>query len=142
VTVRDLRVLAADGKPGTALLRDEPVRVQVEFDLAEEVRGLVVNVFVTTPGGVTVIDAFADKTGLERVTPGAYCAELTVPPVLNVGEYSLGLWMGNAQEKFVDEPAAVPFTLGGTPPDGAEGLLVLDLPFPVRRVPAAPQGAP
>ncbi len=138
VTVRDLRVLAADGTPGTTMLRDEPLRIQVEFELDEEVRGLVVNVFVATQGGVTVLDAFADGQGLERVAPGAYCAELTVPPVLNVGEYSLGLWMGSAQEKFVDEPAVLPFTLGGTAPDGAEGLLVLDLPFPVRPVPAAP----
>jgi ABC-type polysaccharide/polyol phosphate transport system ATPase subunit len=138
VTVRAVRILSPAGTPGTALMRDEPVRIRVEFDLAQEVRGLVVNLFVTTQAGLTVLDAFADDDGLERVPPGAYCADLTIPPVLNVGDYSLGLWMGSAQEKFIDEPAVVPFTLGGTAPDGSEGLLVMDLPFAVRPLLALP----
>jgi ABC-type polysaccharide/polyol phosphate transport system ATPase subunit len=138
VTVGAVRILSPAGLPATALMRDEPVRIQVEFDLAREVRGLVVNLFVTTQGGLTVLDAFADADGLERVGPGSYCADLTIPPVLNVGDYSLGLWMGSAQEKFIDEPAVVPFTLGGTAPGGSEGLVVIDLPFVVRPVPAAP----
>lgn len=132
VTVTDVRVLAADGAPGTPLVRDDPLRLQMEFELAAEVRGLVVDLFVTTDSGITVLDLFADRARLERLGPGRYCADVTVPPVLNVGDYALGLWMGSAEEEFVDEPTAVPFTLGGIAPDGAEGLLVLDLPVAVR----------
>ena len=54
VTVGNVRVLAADGTAARTLPRDEPVRVRVDFELAEEVRGLVVNVFVTTGRGITV----------------------------------------------------------------------------------------
>jgi ABC-type polysaccharide/polyol phosphate transport system ATPase subunit len=141
VTVRDVRVLAPDGSASTALRRDEPLRFQVEFDLATEVTGLNLALFVTTHSGVRILDEAAGRPGLERLSAGAYCAELTVPPILNVGDYSLGVWMGDAQEEFIDEPAAVPFSLAGTGGPDTPRLLVLDAPVVVRPAGGRDDGA-
>jgi ABC-type polysaccharide/polyol phosphate transport system ATPase subunit len=136
VTVRDVRVLSADGTPSTALMRDDPLRIQVEFDLAEEVPGLDIALYVTTHSGIKVFDEALSDHGLERLPPGAYCAELAVPPVLNVGDFSVGLWLGTVHEDLVHEPAAVSFTLSGSGHDRPDRLLALGLPLVVRPVAA------
>jgi ABC-type polysaccharide/polyol phosphate transport system ATPase subunit len=136
VTVRDVRVLSADGTPSTALMRDDPLRIQVEFDLAEEVPGLDVALYVTTHSGIKVFDEALSDHGLERLPPGAYCAELAVPPVLNVGDFSVGLWLGTVHEDLIHEPAAVSFTLSGSGHDRPDRLLALGLPLVVRPVAA------
>ena len=137
VTVVDVRVLDEDGAPGGELVREKPLLMQVTFDLTEEVSGLNVALFLTTDSGVKVFDEAASEAGLGRLRPGTYCAELVVPPVLNVGDYSLGLFMGTPHEDLIDEPGAVPFTLGGTGPQRPDRLIVLDAPLVVRPVPAA-----
>jgi ABC-type polysaccharide/polyol phosphate transport system ATPase subunit len=136
VTVRDVRVLSADGTPSTALMRDDPLRIQVEFDLAEEVPGLDIALYVTTHSGIKVFDEALSDHGLERLPPGAYCAELAVPPVLNVGDFSVGLWLGTVHEDLIHEPAAVSFTLSGSGHDRPDRLLALGLPLVVRPVAA------
>jgi ABC-type polysaccharide/polyol phosphate transport system ATPase subunit len=136
VTVRDVRVLSAEGMPSTALMRDDPLRIQVEFDLAEEVPGLDIALYVTTHSGIKVFDEALSDHGLERLPPGAYCAELAVPPVLNVGDFSVGLWLGTVHEDLVHEPAAVSFTLSGSGHDRPDRLLALGLPLVVRPVAA------
>jgi ABC-2 type transport system ATP-binding protein/lipopolysaccharide transport system ATP-binding protein len=139
LTVRDLRVVPAEGAPDSALVRDDPLRFQVEFDVAEEVPGLDLALYVTTRGGVRVFDEALRDHGLPRLPPGSYCAELFVPPVLNVGEYSVGLWIGTMQEDIIHEPAVTSFTLGGGGQDRPERLVALNLPMTVRTI--SPPGA-
>ncbi|MBM7804173.1 ABC-2 type transport system ATP-binding protein/lipopolysaccharide transport system ATP-binding protein [Geodermatophilus bullaregiensis] len=138
VSVRAVRVLSADGLPSTALMRDEPLHIQAEFAVREHVPGLDLALYVTTRGGVRVFDEALSDHGVERLPPGAYCADLAVPPLLNVGEFSVGLWIGTAQEDLVHEPAAGSFTLGGSGHDRPDRLLVLRLPLVVRPVPSVP----
>jgi ABC-2 type transport system ATP-binding protein/lipopolysaccharide transport system ATP-binding protein len=136
VTVRDVRVESADGPPGMALMRGDELRIQVDFDLAEDVPGLDIALAVTTGNGIKVFDEALSDHGLERLPPGSYCAELAVPSVLNVGDFTVGLWFGTMQEDIIYEPVAVSFTLGGSGNDRPDRLLSLGLPFVVR--PAAP----
>jgi ABC-type polysaccharide/polyol phosphate transport system ATPase subunit len=132
LTVTAVRVIGADGRSGSALLRDDPFTIRVEFELAAEVPGLDLALYVTTSGGVRVLDEALSDHGLERFPPGAYCAEMSVPPVLNFGDFSVGLWMGTAQEDILDEPAATTFTLVGTGHDRPDRVLAMTLPFVVR----------
>jgi ABC-type polysaccharide/polyol phosphate transport system ATPase subunit len=140
VTVRDVRVESADGPPGMALMREDELRIQVDFDLEHEVPGLDIALAVTTSGGIKVFDEALSDHGLDRLRPGSYCAELAVPPVLNVGDFTVGLWIGTMQEDIIYEPVAVSFTLGGSGNDRPDRLLTLGLPFLVRPVvrPAGP----
>ncbi len=138
VTVRSLRVLAADGAAKATLFRDDPFTIQVEFDVSEEVPGLDLALFVTTASGTRVLDEALSDHGLQRLTPGTYCAELSVPPILNFGDFSVGLWMGTVHEDFVNEPAATTLTLIGSGHDRPDRVLVMNLPFVVHPKPASP----
>src|SRR3712207_154920 len=91
ISVRDLRILATDGHRGVNFIRDEPLRIQVEFSLTEVTPGLDIALYVTTQSGVRVFDEALSDHPVPRMAPGIYCAELLVPPMLNVGEYALGL---------------------------------------------------
>jgi ABC-2 type transport system ATP-binding protein/lipopolysaccharide transport system ATP-binding protein len=139
VTVRGLHVFPAEGGPGSALFREDPFTIRVEFDLAEEVPGLDLTLFLTTPSGVRVLDEALSDHGPVLLAAGSYCAELTVPPILNFGDFTVGLWCGTMQEDFVHEPAAATFTLVGTGHDRPERILVTNAPFEVRTAPLPPR---
>jgi ABC-2 type transport system ATP-binding protein/lipopolysaccharide transport system ATP-binding protein len=126
--------VTSDGEAGRPLLRGERLRLEVEFDVAEEVPGLDLAVFVTTSSGVRVFDeALSDQSSV-RFTAGRYRAELPVPPVLNVGVYGVGIWFGTPHEEFLSEPAAATFTVHGSDLARPERVVVLDLPFAVQRL--------
>jgi ABC-2 type transport system ATP-binding protein/lipopolysaccharide transport system ATP-binding protein len=136
VTVRDVHVLPADGRSESALFREDPFVIRVEFDLAEEVPGLDLTLFATTPTGVRVFDEALSDHGTVQLGAGSYRAELTVPPVLNFGDFTVGLWMGTMHRDLIHEPALTTFTLVGTGHDRPERTLVLNAPFEIR--PASP----
>jgi ABC-2 type transport system ATP-binding protein/lipopolysaccharide transport system ATP-binding protein len=138
LTVRDVRVMSADGATGAAFMRDEPLRIQVEFELTEHVPALDVSFYITTYTGIRIFDESLSDEGPTRLEPGLLCVELSVPPVLNVGEYSLGVWIGTLTEDFVHEPAALTFTLSGNSEDRPDRLLALRLPFAVHRLSVTP----
>ena len=114
----------------------EPFRIQVEFELAEEVPGLDLALYLTTHSGSKVFDESLSDHHRERLPAGAHCAELSVPAGLNVGNYTVGLWIGTKLEDFIHEPAALTFTLSGNTPDRPDRLLALRLPFAVHRLTA------
>ncbi len=56
-------------------------------------------------------EALSDRDlGLRR---GRQRVRLSVPPLLNVGSFTVGLWVGTAHEELLDEPAAAAFSLQG-----------------------------
>ncbi|MGR7024934.1 ABC transporter ATP-binding protein [Geodermatophilus sp. URMC 62] len=134
LTVRDVRVLGTDGAPGTALMRDEPLRVQVEFSLDEAIPGLDIALFITTQSGTRLLDESLSDNGGSVPGPGLHCAELAIPPILNVGEFVLGLWFGTSTTDLVHEPTALTFTLSGNDADRPDRLFAMNLPFTVRHV--------
>jgi ABC-2 type transport system ATP-binding protein/lipopolysaccharide transport system ATP-binding protein len=134
LTVLDVQVVVADGIPGTALMRDEPLRIQVRFSLEEPVPGLDIALFITTKDGIKLLDESLSDHGGPAIGPGLHCAELAIPPVLNVGEFVLGLWFGTPTADLVYEPTALTFTLGGNDLGRPDRLFALNLPFTVRRL--------
>ncbi len=140
VTVRDVGVSPASGRPGAALFREDAFVIRVGFDLAEEVPGLDLTLFVTTPNGVRVLDEALSDQGPVQLAAGSYCAELSVPPVLNFGEFTVGLWIGTMHQDFIHETAVTTFTLVGTGHDRPERILVTNAPFEIHAIPSLASG--
>ncbi|WP_222262127.1 ABC transporter ATP-binding protein [Modestobacter marinus] len=132
LTVSSVRVQAPNDPQVTALLREDGVRVEVDFELAEKIPGLDLALYVTTQGGIRVVDEVLSDRGPRPLSAGRHRAALTIPPVLNVGDFTVGIWFGTAHEELIHEPAAASFVLHGSDQDRPERLLVLDLPLDVR----------
>lgn len=131
VTVRGVRVLPAAEDQPRPLMRGEELRVEVDLELAAEVPGLDLAVFVTTGAGVRVLDEVLSDGAMTRLPRGASRISLRVPPVLNVGDFAVGVWLGTPYEEFLSEPAAASFTLHGSDLARPERVVVLNLPFAV-----------
>jgi ABC-2 type transport system ATP-binding protein/lipopolysaccharide transport system ATP-binding protein len=128
VAVTGVRVVSKGGAAGP-LMREDPVQVEVDFELAEEVPGLDLAIFVTNRAGVRVLDEQFSDCGGRRLAPGRYRAEMPVPPILNVGEFAVGVWFGTAHTDLLSEPAATWFTLHGSDRARPDRILVCDLPI-------------
>jgi hypothetical protein len=130
--VSSVRVQAPSDPQVAALLREDGVRVEVDFELAERIPGLDLAVYVTAQSGIRVLDEVLSDRGPRPLSAGRHRAALTIPPVLNVGDFTVGIWFGTAHEELIHEPAAATFVLHGSDQDRPERLLVLDLPLDVR----------
>jgi ABC-type polysaccharide/polyol phosphate transport system ATPase subunit len=116
-------------------VRDRPLVVRVRFTIRSEVRGLDLAAYILNRTGSEVINEAWSDTASDRVSePGEYLACLEVPPVLNVGTYTVGVWIGAAYETLLHEPAARRFRLQGDVKDRPKRAVVLHLPWNVHRV--------
>ncbi len=132
VTVHGMRVMPKGRPVESALLREDTVTVEVDFELTEHVPDLDLSIFLTSNRGVRVLDETLRDRGGPRFTPGRYRARMDIPPVLNVGDYAVGLWCGPTTGRhFIHEQAVISFTLNGSDRARPARAVVLDLPFTV-----------
>jgi ABC-2 type transport system ATP-binding protein/lipopolysaccharide transport system ATP-binding protein len=131
VTLRTVRVLSVRRPGSPVLMREDPLRVEVDFTLADEVPGIDLAVYITTSSGVRVIDQVLSDSEQPRLPAGDYTAQLPLPPVLNVGDFAVGVWFGTTHSQFVDEPSAATFSLHGSDRGRPDRVLVYDLPIRV-----------
>jgi ABC-2 type transport system ATP-binding protein/lipopolysaccharide transport system ATP-binding protein len=124
-------VLPLDGDFGTPLLRDDPFVVEIEFSLTEATLGLDIAVYITNSHGTRVIDEALSDRESPRLPPGAYRLRLQVPPVLNVGDYTVGVWIGTRYHVIMEVPTAFSFSLEGSDRGRPGRVLVLRLPMSV-----------
>jgi ABC-type polysaccharide/polyol phosphate transport system ATPase subunit len=134
VTLHAVRVVAAGEHQSPVLMREDQLRIEVEFDVTEEMPGLDLALIVTTSGGVRVLDEMLSDTCQARLSPGKYQVSMVIPPLLNVGDHSAGVWFGTHYDQLIDLPLATPFTIHGTGQDRPERTVVLGLPFVVDRL--------
>lgn len=135
VTLRAVRVLPFGEERPRALIVGEALRIVVDFDMAEEIPGLDVAILVTNSRGVRIFDELLSDSSSKRFPIGRYRADLQVPPWLNAGDYSVGVWFGTSHEDFLDQPvAAAAFTLHGGDRSRPDRIFALDLTFDVRRL--------
>lgn len=133
VALSSVALLDARGQPSGLLRRDEPFTIEVRFVVREHVPGLDLSVVVQTLPGLRVLDeAWSDSAPPHRGEPGEYVATLRVPPVLAVGEYTLGLWIGSAYETLVWEADAGFFRLDGSTMERPDRLVHLSLSWAVQ----------
>jgi ABC-type polysaccharide/polyol phosphate transport system ATPase subunit len=137
VSLSSLALLDGSGASTAVLRRDQPFSIEARFRVTEAVPGLDLSALVFNPRGMCLIDEAWSDTAPGPVTePGDYVARLTVPPVLNTGEYSLSLWIGSAYEDFVWEDSPITFRLDGPNGNRADRALQLASRWEVTRTPA------
>ena len=120
------------------LLRGDRIRIEMEFEVAEDLPGLDVALLVTSSSGARVVDEMMSDRSSVRLSPGRYRVALTVPALLNVGDYTAGVWFGTPYEDLFDLPMAAPFTVHGSDLERPDRVLVLDVPFALERLDPAP----
>lgn len=133
--VRSVAVLDRQGASGDMLSRDEPFTVEVRLQTRGHVPALNVAVSLVNLRGVRVMDeAWSDaEPEVDEAPPGTYVCRVTIPPVLAVGQYFLGLWVGSIYDTLVWEPEALTFQLEGNDRGRPERVVHLDATWDVRR---------
>jgi ABC-type polysaccharide/polyol phosphate transport system ATPase subunit len=134
VAVHSVRVVPDSSHPGPVLMRGDQLRIQVDFEVVDPVPGLDLAIFVTTASGVRVLDELLSDSAAPRLSAGRFQADLVVPPLLNVGDFAVGLWFGTPHEEIMDEPVSVTFTIQGSDQDRPERVLAMNLPIVVHRL--------
>ena len=134
MTVQEVRVVPADAPAGAVLMRGDRLRVEAVFQVTEDLPGLDVAVLLTSSRGVRLVDELLSDRSPVHLVPGRYRVALTVPVLLNVGDYTAGVWFGTPYEELLDLPTAAPFTIQGSDLLRPERVLVLDEPFEVERL--------
>jgi ABC-2 type transport system ATP-binding protein/lipopolysaccharide transport system ATP-binding protein len=135
VALTGLAVLGPDGVPATTLQRDLPFTVEVSFAVRERVPGLDFTIFVETLRGVRVLDeAWTDANDEQTAEPGDYVARVTIPPILNAGDYSVGFYFGSAYGGIASDEDVIRFRLEGDAGGRSERLVQLNLPWELERV--------
>jgi ABC-2 type transport system ATP-binding protein/lipopolysaccharide transport system ATP-binding protein len=143
VALRSVQVLDAGYRPVEVMRRDQPFTVELRFAVRTVVPGLDVAVHLYNVRGVEVLSEAWGDAVLERPNdPGEYVARLEVPPVLNVGEYAVGVWIGTRHDTFIQETALRRFGLEGDVRGRPRRVMRLDLPWDVRRLGRAEQSPP
>jgi hypothetical protein len=74
--------------------------------------------------------------------PGQYVARLQIPLLLNVGERTVGVWIGTRYDTFVQETALRRFRLEGDVKGRPRRIMSLELPWDVGRVEGDEQPRP
>jgi ABC-type polysaccharide/polyol phosphate transport system ATPase subunit len=128
VQVERVAVTGPDGRPAEVLERGAPFSIEVTFHAPERVPGLDLSVYVQTLNGIRIIDeAWSDRGG--DIAAGRFTARLTVPPLLNVGNFSVGVWMGTGFEELFWRDDVLSFRLEGDTQARTERLLQLSIPW-------------
>jgi ABC-type polysaccharide/polyol phosphate transport system ATPase subunit len=135
VALRSVRAVDSAGRPAELLRRDRPFTVEVRFLVRAAVPGLDVGVHLYNMQGVEVLsEAWGDTVPDRQSAPGEYLARVEIPPLLNVGDYVLGVWIGTRYDTFVQETALYRFRLEGDVRGRPRRIVSLALPWQVRRV--------
>jgi ABC-type polysaccharide/polyol phosphate transport system ATPase subunit len=135
VALRSVRVVDAAARTVEVMRRDQPFTVEVRFLVRAAVPGLDVAVHLYNTHGVEVLSEAWGDTELDRPNdPAEYVARLQVPPLLNVGDYTVGVWIGTRYDTFVQETALRRFRLEGDVRGRPRRIVSLELPWEVHTV--------
>jgi ABC-2 type transport system ATP-binding protein/lipopolysaccharide transport system ATP-binding protein len=134
VILREVMVISRTGTPAAILRRDQPFTIQIRFAIRTPVPGLDFAASLHNMRGVEVLcEAWADTAPVREPRPGEYTARLQVPPVLNVGDYTLGVWFGTAYETLLHEMPVLRFRLDGDVKGRPKRVIDLGLPWQVEQ---------
>jgi ABC-2 type transport system ATP-binding protein/lipopolysaccharide transport system ATP-binding protein len=142
VTVREVAIEPHERPGGGALMRLDRLRISVEFDIERSIPDFDMAIQINAANGIRILDETLSDTGAQPVSPGRYQAEMVVPPILNVGDFLVGLWFGTSTAEFLDEPAAGAFALHGSTQRRPERVVAMNLPINLKRVSARGVGNP
>jgi ABC-type polysaccharide/polyol phosphate transport system ATPase subunit len=134
VSLDAVHVVNQDGQQAEMFRRDIPLTVAVEFTVYTAIPGLDLSAQISTARGVEVLnEAWSDTLPQRPTEPGTYVARLQIPPLLNVGEYVVGVWFGTVYDTFLHDTAARRFRLEGDTKGRPRRVIDLRLPWEVHR---------
>lgn len=130
--LRSVGVLNPAGECTSVLRRDEPVTIEVTIVVKSPLPDLNMSVSVQSLRGLRVLDeALSDYGPHSFNSAGEYMARLTIPPLLNSGDYVVGVWLGTDYDQFAWVEQAVSFHLEGTTNGRPDRVVQLGLPWEV-----------
>jgi ABC-2 type transport system ATP-binding protein/lipopolysaccharide transport system ATP-binding protein len=130
VTLDSVRLVDESGVTTRSLRRDRSFSIEVTYTINERVPGLDMSALVFNAAGMRIMDeAWSDTEGRRPDGPGTYTVRILVPPVLNVGDYRVGIWIGTRYDTVLLEPAAATFRLEGSTKGRPERAIELCLPW-------------
>lgn len=121
-----ISVLDANDQPRALLDRSQAFVIEVEFTIDRESTGLDLALVVSTNRGTRVLNEALSDRFSTTLSPGVHRARLTVPPLLCVGDFRVGVWIGTVYEDSVWEEEAISFRLEGVTNGRADRLVQLD----------------
>ncbi len=134
VGLRGVRLVDASGAVARRLHQELPFELEIRFVVREPVPELDLSLFIDNLMGVRVLDEAWSERGPEaRGEAGEYVARVTVPPVLAVGDYVAGLWVGSPYETLLYEEELLRFHLEGDAHGRTNRITQLGLTWDVRR---------
>jgi ABC-2 type transport system ATP-binding protein/lipopolysaccharide transport system ATP-binding protein len=130
VTLDSVRLVDESSVTTLSLRRDRSFSIEVTYTINERVPGLDMSALVFNAAGMRIMDeAWSDTEGSRPDRPGTYTVRILVPPVLNVGDYRVGIWIGTRYDTVLLEPAAATFRLEGSTKGRPERAIELCLPW-------------
>jgi lipopolysaccharide transport system ATP-binding protein len=136
------RLLDDAGVPVAVHDRSRPFVIEIRFVVRERVPKLDLTAFVDDTRGVRVLhEAWSERGPADRGEAGEYVARVAIPPVLGVGEYGAGFWIGTQFETFQYEPEALRFHLQGEHMGRPDRIVQLGIDWDVERVEATAAAA-
>ena len=112
----------------------------MSFTVHERAPNLNLSLYIQNLRNLRILDEALGDTDLPLGEPGHYTARLVVPPVLNVGDYTVGLWMGTGYEEVLWRNELLNFRLEGDSQARSERILQLNLPWELMESGDAPAG--
>jgi ABC-type polysaccharide/polyol phosphate transport system ATPase subunit len=141
--LRSIGVLNPAGECTSVLRRDEPVTIEATVVVRTPVADLNMALSVQSLRGLRVLDeALCDFAPASFDAAGEYVVRLTIPPLLNSGDYVVGAWLGTDFEQFSWVEQAVSFHLEGGTNGRPDRVVQLQLPWQIGRAPASAAGTP
>jgi ABC-2 type transport system ATP-binding protein/lipopolysaccharide transport system ATP-binding protein len=113
VRLRSVAVIDAHGAPSAVVSRDENFRIEARFVVSEPVAGLDCALYLSTLQGVRAIDEAWSDSGDGPLGVGEHTVTLEVPPLLNSGDYAVGVWIGSPYEHLRWDDSALVIHLAG-----------------------------
>jgi ABC-type polysaccharide/polyol phosphate transport system ATPase subunit len=134
-SILEVAVLDAAGRASDVLRRDQQVTIEVRFSIGSPIPGLDASIQIIDERGVEILnEAWSDHQRQRPSGPGEYIARLQIPPLLNVGTYSLGVWIGSRYETLIHETGVKRFRLEGDAKGRPRRAVIADVPWEVRTV--------
>lgn len=128
IAIERVRLLDRTDQPASILPRNDPFTLELAFTLDRDVPDLNLSIVVENLRGGRLLDeAWSDSDEPTLRRAGTYRLRVSVPPILNAGDYTLGLWIGTPYETFVWAEVVLTFRLEGSTQGRPERALQLGL---------------
>jgi ABC-2 type transport system ATP-binding protein/lipopolysaccharide transport system ATP-binding protein len=134
VALQGVRVVDATGKSGGVFRRDQSISIELRFLVRTPVPGFDLAASIVNGRGIEVLnEAWSDTASKRSTGAGEYIAWLEIPPILNAGDYIVGVWFGSRYDTIFHETTVARFRLEGDLKNRPARGVVLDLPWSVHR---------